>query len=62
MPYVNCNFLDLLMVFVPQRRIGFEDCKARRGPSFCNHSVSVITDKGLSAFPLKELNSAVKCP
>lgn len=34
----------------------------RRGISFCNHSVAIITDKGLSAFPLKELNSAVKCP
>lgn len=32
------------------------------GLSFCNHSVAIITDKGLSAFPLKELNTAVKCP
>lgn len=34
----------------------------RRRTSFCNQSVAIITDKGLSAFPLKELNSAVKCP
>lgn len=33
-----------------------------RNSSFSNHSVAIITDKGLSAFPLKELNSAVKCP
>lgn len=34
----------------------------RRDNFFCNHNVVIITDKGLSAFPLKELNSVVKCP
>lgn len=62
MPGAKFNFCSANNGLFSVQAYGITELQTtRRGTSFCNHSVAIITDKGLSAFPLKELNSAVKC-
>lgn len=63
MPSANYNFCLANDEFIFLTGIwNYRVANSKRGASFCNYSIAIITDKGLSAFPLKERNSAVKCP